>query len=238
VGDDMYPKRTAPENADGSHCSHCGRAFPLDAKWPRPCANCENTSYRNPVPVAAVLLPVNGGLLTVRRTIQPGDGQWTFPDGFLNYGESWKAVAQELLEETGICLANPGEPEVLYVSSTSRGHMVIIFALARPRRLANLPPFQPTAEVEKSVSDRPRRLVSLADAYDNLCDSLAGQRPLEKPLDRTCRALLLRRNEPCRPMRRTKTGTAAGNSRRRREYSALRRQHRSIASTGLNNGRN
>lgn len=41
------------------------------------------------------------------------------------------------------------------------------------------------------------RLVKLADAYDNLCDSLAGQRPLEKPLDRTRRALRLRRDESC-----------------------------------------
>lgn len=338
---DTLSGRTAPENlAWGSHCSYCGRDFPLAAAWPRVCAACGNTSYRNPVPVAAVLLPVEGGLLTVRRAINPDDGKWTFPGGFVNYGESWQAAAaRELLEETGIGLDDPQELEVFHISSTSRGHMVILFALAKPRRLADLPPFQPTAEASEirvlrspanlafpqdteaaekyfSATGRGRdglgaanqhasiwqraaafaarchdgqmrkdgrtpyiahpfrvaltvrhlfgvddsvtlcvallhdviedttidyddvcaefgqeiaeavacltkdtrlpetqresafyqqidrggwrvRLVKLADAYDNLCDALAAHGPLEKPLDRTRRALLLRRDEPC-----------------------------------------
>lgn len=334
-------QRPFPENTPwGVHCSYCGQAFPSDAAWPRRCMNCGSTSYCNPVPVAAVLLPVDGGLLTVRRAIQPGDGQWTFPGGFVNYGESWQAAAaRELLEETGIRLEDPQELEVFHVSTTSRGHMVILFALAKPRRLADLPLFQPTAEtseirvlrtpaelafpqdteaaeryfsatghwrdapdaanpnakiwqraasfaarchhgqmrkdkltpyiahpfrvaltvrdlfgvadpaalciallhdvIEDTTTDYDDvcvafgpeiaeavaclskdtrlpeaqreiafyeqidrgpwrvRLVKLADAYDNLCDSLAAHRPLEKPLDRTRRALLLRRDEPC-----------------------------------------
>jgi ADP-ribose pyrophosphatase YjhB (NUDIX family)/5'-deoxynucleotidase YfbR-like HD superfamily hydrolase len=100
--------------------------------------------------VAAVLLPVDGGLLTVRRSIGPGDGQWTFPGGFVNYGESWQAAAaRELFEETGIRLDDPQELGVFHVSSTSRGHMVIIFGLAKPRQIADLPPFQPTTEASE-----------------------------------------------------------------------------------------
>jgi (p)ppGpp synthase/HD superfamily hydrolase len=41
------------------------------------------------------------------------------------------------------------------------------------------------------------RLVKLADAFDNLCDSLASSGPLERTLDRTRRALALRRDQPC-----------------------------------------
>lgn len=41
------------------------------------------------------------------------------------------------------------------------------------------------------------RLVKLADAFDNLCDSLTSSGPLERTLDRTRRALALRRDQPC-----------------------------------------
>jgi ADP-ribose pyrophosphatase YjhB (NUDIX family) len=96
------------------------------------------------------LLPVDGGLLTVRRAIDPGKGKLTFPGGFVNYGESWQqAGVRELQEETGITLCEPNELEVFHVESTSRGHMVVIFGLAPARRFDELPPFRPTEEVSE-----------------------------------------------------------------------------------------
>src|SRR5690606_33625987 len=55
-----------------SHCSYCGRPFRPDAPWPRICTHCGRTTYRNPLPVAVVLLPIDDeGLLVVRRNIDP-----------------------------------------------------------------------------------------------------------------------------------------------------------------------
>jgi len=167
MSDDVYPEASGPPNAEwGSYCSCCGQAFPLETAWPRACSACGNMSYRNPAPLAAVLLPVDGGLLTVRRAIKPGDGKWTFPGGFMNYGESWQiAAARELFEETGIQLEDPAELDVFHVSSTSAGHMVIIFGLAKPRRLADLPAFQPTEEaMEIQVLRSPAELAFPQDS--------------------------------------------------------------------------
>ncbi len=86
-----------------SHCSYCGGAFPAAAAWPRHCRHCGRTSYRNPLPVVVVLLPVAGGLVVIRRDIEPSKGLLTLPGGYLDLGETWQEGARrELLEETGI----------------------------------------------------------------------------------------------------------------------------------------
>src|SRR5512142_1460613 len=91
-----------------SHCSYCGAPFPPDAPWPRTCAACGSTSFRNPLPVAVVLLPVilsptQTGILAIRRGIPPRQGELALPGGFINYGETWQeAGAREVFEESGV----------------------------------------------------------------------------------------------------------------------------------------
>src|SRR6476659_9743246 len=46
-------------------------------------------SWANPLPVSVVLVPVDGGLLLVRRAIPPV-GQLALPGGYINLGESWE----------------------------------------------------------------------------------------------------------------------------------------------------
>jgi ADP-ribose pyrophosphatase YjhB (NUDIX family) len=128
-----------------SHCSYCGHPFTENQPWPRRCLACGQTTYRNPVPVAVVLLPVDGGLLVVRRTIPPGQGQLALPGGFITVGETWQeAGARELWEETGIRL-DPAEIRTFRVHTALEG-MILIFGLAAPHRAADLPPFVPNAE--------------------------------------------------------------------------------------------
>jgi ADP-ribose pyrophosphatase YjhB (NUDIX family) len=137
-----------------AHCSYCGSAFEADQPWPRRCAACGNTSYMNPTPVAVVLLPVDGGLLMVRRSIPPHVGKLALPGGYINLGETWQeAGARELLEETGISI-DPQELRDVRVLSAPEG-MVLIFCLARPRSLAELPSFQLTAEVSECIVGGP-----------------------------------------------------------------------------------
>src|SRR6185436_21045482 len=71
-----------------SHCSYCGTAFPQEAPWPRMCPGCGETTWRNPLPVAVVLLPVDmtdgrRGLVVIRRGIEPGYGLLALPGGFI-----------------------------------------------------------------------------------------------------------------------------------------------------------
>ncbi len=128
-----------------SHCSYCGQPFTENQAWPRRCQACGQASYLNPVPVAVVLLPVDDGVLVVRRSIPPGQGQLALPGGFITLGETWQeAGARELWEETGMRL-DPAEIRVFRVLTAPEG-MILIFGLAVPRRAADLPPFVPNAE--------------------------------------------------------------------------------------------
>ena len=92
-------------NRSHRHCPDCGAALDERATWPRPCAPCGRMHFLNPTPVAVLLIPVDGGLLAVRRAIPPGLGQLSLPGGYVDLGETWQqAAAREALEETGIML--------------------------------------------------------------------------------------------------------------------------------------
>ncbi len=109
-----------------SHCSYCGAAFPESAGWPRTCAHCGNITFRNPLPVTVVLLPVilsieQTGVVVIRRAIPPKVGELALPGGFINFGETWQeAGAREVLEETGARIA-PDEIGVLACALLATG---------------------------------------------------------------------------------------------------------------------
>lgn len=112
------------------HCSYCGAPFPEEsAAFPRTCANCASVTYRNPTPVAVVLVPMGDGLLVVRRSIPPRVGQLALPGGFINFGESWQsAAAREVLEETGLELDSQAIRGVRVMSAPDS--TILIFGLA------------------------------------------------------------------------------------------------------------
>ncbi|MEZ4384396.1 MAG: NUDIX domain-containing protein [Nannocystaceae bacterium] len=142
-----------------AHCGSCGAPFAADATWPRRCARCGQTTYRNPIPVAVVLLPVAAGLLVVRRAIDPGCGQWALPGGFLEVGEPWReGAARELVEETGIVIP-ASSLAIVEVHSTADTRLLLLFCAAKGPPLAALPSFRPNPEVsELAVLEAPREL--------------------------------------------------------------------------------
>jgi ADP-ribose pyrophosphatase YjhB (NUDIX family) len=124
-----------------AHCGYCGTAFAdTQSIHTRTCQNCRRTSYKNPLPVAVVLVPVqleeSLGLLCIRRSIPPKAGQLALPGGFIGYGESWQAGAvREVSEETG--LEMQAETIRLARVYSAPDSTILIFAIApiQPKRV-------------------------------------------------------------------------------------------------------
>lgn len=135
-------------------CSYCGTVFALDQSWPRRCRVCENTTYRNPLPVSVVLLPIGAdGLLLVRRTQEPQAGHLSLPGGYMELGESWReAGAREVEEETGIEI-DPAGISLFDVHSAPDG-TVLVFGRATPLAENALPPFRASNETSEMVISR------------------------------------------------------------------------------------
>jgi ADP-ribose pyrophosphatase YjhB (NUDIX family) len=65
------------------------------------CRVCGFVFYIDPKLAVLALVPLNGGLVFVRRAINPGYGLWVAPGGFVDVGEPVEeAVVRETREET------------------------------------------------------------------------------------------------------------------------------------------
>jgi ADP-ribose pyrophosphatase YjhB (NUDIX family) len=147
-----------------AHCSYCGAAYAEDASWPRVCSGCGEITWRNPLPVAVALLPVDTdegrGLVVVRRDIDPGRGQLGLPGGYIEAGEQWRdAAVRELLEETTI-EASAADVTLFDVHSTPSGFTLLVFGLLPPRPASALPPSVATEEaIGYEILVKPQELV-------------------------------------------------------------------------------
>lgn len=123
------------DSVKGSHCSYCGAKFAEQDKWPRKCFICWNESYKNPIPVVVMIIPVYTrhadhpaqccGWLIGKRNIEPQKGGWAFPGGYVEGGESYRdACVRELQEEIGI-IAKPEDFVVWDMRNDDSGHMLI-----------------------------------------------------------------------------------------------------------------
>jgi ADP-ribose pyrophosphatase YjhB (NUDIX family) len=131
------------KSVPNSHCGSCGTPYPTGAGWPRRCAACGATAYRNPLPVAVALLPVadreGSALVVITRTIEPQQGGVALPGGFIDRTEAWQyAVVRELREETGIGAAQE-DVRLADALSSPDGHL-LLFGLLPERPAGQLPP--------------------------------------------------------------------------------------------------
>jgi ADP-ribose pyrophosphatase YjhB (NUDIX family) len=173
-----------------SFCSYCGRRYPDDA-WPRVCPGCSQTTYRNPLPVAVVLVPVGRGVLVVRRGIEPGRGLLALPGGYVDFAETWQqAAARELFEETGVTIDPSRVREFRVRSSPDRPGILVVFGLAPRLPARSLPDFTPTPETtERLVVTGPTELAFLlhTEALTDFFERRRRPRPRAggKPLKKT-----------------------------------------------------
>lgn len=67
------------------------------------CTVCGFVFYIDPKLAVLALVPYRGGLVMVRRAIEPGYGLWVAPGGFVDVGERVEdAVVRETLEEANL----------------------------------------------------------------------------------------------------------------------------------------
>jgi len=89
-----------------SYCPYCGEGLSskeMDGRDRKFCQGCDRFIWRNASPVSAVIVERNDEILFVKRGIEPGEGEWSLPAGFIEYEEQpEKGAVRELVEETGL----------------------------------------------------------------------------------------------------------------------------------------
>ena len=106
MSDPSRPRILSPTTV--RFCPLCGAALarepiPPDQREHAVCTRCRFIFYLNPKLVGATIPEQDGRVLLTRRTIDPGRGLWTFPGGFVDYGETvTDAAVRETFEETGL----------------------------------------------------------------------------------------------------------------------------------------
>lgn len=82
------------------HCLRCGAAL---EGIPPTCPVCNHVHYIDPKLAACVIFRWQGGIVLLRRAIEPGYGLWTYPGGYVDRGETVEAAAvREAREEAGV----------------------------------------------------------------------------------------------------------------------------------------
>lgn len=85
------------------YCPYCGSHLDEVENELKKCSSCNFKHYDNPIPVVAVLVPQEDGIVLVRRGVPPFMGEWCLPCGYLNRFEHPKAAGRrETQEETGL----------------------------------------------------------------------------------------------------------------------------------------
>jgi len=87
------------------HCPRCGgrleRRLVFHHDPPRPvCEVCGFVFYLDPKVAVGAICRVDGGIVLLRRGIEPGYGKWVYPGGYVDRGETLEGAARrEALEE-------------------------------------------------------------------------------------------------------------------------------------------
>lgn len=95
-------------DAEYRFCPRCAGALePRRLKESEPerlvCAGCGHVFYLDPKVAACTICMIDGGIVLMRRAIEPALGKWVFPGGFVDRGETVAAAAvRETLEEVNL----------------------------------------------------------------------------------------------------------------------------------------
>jgi len=100
------------------------------------CGQCRFVFYLDPKIAACTISVLEGGIVLLRRSIEPGLGKWVFPGGFVDRGEPVPAAAiRETREETHLDVSLIGILDV-YSFPTYEVAVVVYAAEVRGGELA------------------------------------------------------------------------------------------------------
>jgi len=122
---------------DESHrfrfCPRCGGALErrlLKAGEPERlvCTACGFVFYLDPkIAVGTIIRAESGGLVLVRRALEPGYGKWVFPGGYVDRGEPLTTAAiREAREECGLDIRLDGLVNIY--SYAGRTPVIVVYA--------------------------------------------------------------------------------------------------------------
>jgi ADP-ribose pyrophosphatase YjhB (NUDIX family) len=124
-------------------CGRCGAPVTLrvpdgDSQPRHVCDACGTVHYLNPKLVAgSVPVAADGRILLCRRAIEPRQGRWTLPAGFMELGETTAAAAlRETREEACAELADLALHSVIDVPEVSQVHLMFRGRLVDDRHAA------------------------------------------------------------------------------------------------------
>jgi len=89
-------------------CPMCGGALEVrivapDNKEHKVCTRCGFVYFLNPKLVAGCIIADGDRALLIRRGFEPSRGKWTYPGGFVDFGETpEKCAMRETVEEVGM----------------------------------------------------------------------------------------------------------------------------------------
>ena len=95
------------------------------------CSTCDFVHWNNPKPVTATVIPLDGGIVLVKRGVEPFVNDWCLPGGFIEAAEHpAESACREVYEETGLEVR---VSRLLDAGAPGRGiNVVILFYEAHP----------------------------------------------------------------------------------------------------------
>jgi len=125
------------------YCPACGAALvqrQVAGALRAACPACDFVAFADPKVVAVVVVEYVGKVLLGRRSINPGQGQWSFVTGYVDRGEKVEdAARREVKEEANLDVRLDGLLGVY--SATGRPHILIAYrATVTPEALRALAP--------------------------------------------------------------------------------------------------
>ena len=112
------------------YCSACGASVSLKApenedRLRHVCDACGAIHYQNPKIITGVVAEWQGQILLCRRAIEPRQGFWTVPAGFMENGETTAhAAAREAREEAHVSLQNLRLFNVISIPQVNQVHVM------------------------------------------------------------------------------------------------------------------